>query len=184
MRKKMIAVCAGLVLVGSATGSFGQALSSDEQSFFDKHLGDVIKVEPRRVTDDAVVKVFASPFYDVKLTIHDGDSTQTQDVIVTRIGDRLVTATRPGSDADLSDFPKTINPNFKLKTDDDAKAVQAALDAISPIGPGDKAAEKFRHTGNQWVFVRGTFFKDEMAYVLTTDDSGTVTAARFTLKAP
>ena len=160
-------------------------LSPADKAFFDQHISDIIKIQPTQLDSDAVKKVFAVPFYSVNITIKEGDSTENQDLVVVRSGTSLISASRPSSDADLPEFPKMINPAFKLKTDDDAGVMQAALDAAYPIvGDDDKKAEKFTHNGHEWRFIRGKFFDKEMGYLLTTDDSGAITSAKFMLKLP
>jgi hypothetical protein len=160
-------------------------LSPADKTFFDQHISDVVKIEPTLIDAPAVQTVFAVPFYNVTIEIKEGDGNQTQQLVLVRMGDHLASATRPSSDAELPDFPKMIKPSFKLKTDDDAKALQSALDATCPIvGDDDKKAEKFTHNGNEWHFIRGKFFDKQLGYILTTNDDGAITSAKFTLQLP
>jgi hypothetical protein len=177
---------AAIFLSTLSTFSLAQSLPADEQSFFDKHISEVIQIAPIRLNSDDFLKVFSAPFYQVTVTIKSDDgSSQNQQVVVARSGDNMVNISRPGTDTDMPALLKMLNPSFKLKTDDDAKSMQTALDAAYPIvTDDDKKAEKFRHTANQWVFARGKFFNDDLGFVFQTDDSGAITSAKFTLKAP
>jgi hypothetical protein len=184
MTRRFFLIVAMFLAIASVP-SLAQSLTDDEKAFLDKHMPEVVKVEPARLNDAGFLKVFSALFYQVTISIKTDDGTQTQQVIVAHAGDTLVSISRPGSEADMPNFVKMLNPDFKLKTDDDAKTMQSSLDTIYPLITDDeKKAEKFRHTGNQWVFARGKFFNDDLGFVFQTDDSGTITSAKFTLKAP
>ena len=175
-----LAVAGSLPVAARAAG-----LPAEEQAFFDKHISEIVQLEPTKLNDAAFLKVFATPFYSVKVLIKEADSEQTSTLIVARVDGKLVSVGRPSSDADLPDFAKMLNPDFKLKTDADAKLLQQALDAAYPIiGDSDKKAESFRHAGGQWILVRGVFFDDKLGYIFEVDASGTIKSVKFTLKLP
>ena len=185
---RMAAACGLIVALALVLGSSRQAraeLSSDDQAFFDKHSNDIVRIEPARVTDPAVVKVFAIPFYQVKIVMKMGEGDQTMDMVAARDGEKLVSVSRPSTDADMPDFPRTIKPSFKLKNDAAAKEMQKALDALYPIiGDDDKKAEAFKHTGNTWTFLRGKFFDHHMGFIFETDASGAIKSAKYSLQIP
>lgn len=166
--------------------SGAQSLSAEDQAFFDKHSTDVVRLEPTRLSDPAFVRVFSMPIFHIKVVIKQGDSgDESMETIVARTGDKLVSIGRPSSDADMPDFPKMLSPSFKLKSDSDAKDMQAALDVVYPIvGDDDKKSASFRHSGTQWTFVRGKFFNNLLGFVFDTDANGTITSAKFSLKIP
>ncbi len=176
----------GLVLGALPIIAAADGLAPDEQAFFDKHIPELVKISPTKVTDAPVVKVFSAPFYQVKISLDQGDgSTQDQSIVVTRIDEKLVSVARPSGETDLPDFPKLLNADFKLKGDDDAKTMQQALDAIYPIvGDDDKKVEAFTHDGDQWTFVRGNFIGKKLGFIFQTDPSGAITSARFSLSIP
>lgn len=176
----MVAVC---TLAGSV---HAQALTADEKAFFDKHLAEVVTVTPKRLADAAVIKVFATPIYEIAVTVKDGDGgTSDQKQLAARVDDKLVGVTRPGSDGDCPAIQKMFNPSFALLTDDDAKTLQTALDLLYPTySDDDKKAVSFHHTGTEWTFVRGNFFDKKMGFVLTTDAKGKVTGVKYILKLP
>ena len=127
-RTSLLALLAVCTLAGSVRA---QALSPDEKAFFDKHLAEVVTVTPKRLTDAAVIKVFATPIYEIAVTVKDGDGgTSDQKQLAARVDDKLVGVTRPGSDGDYPAIQKMFSPSFTLLTDDDAKTLQAALDLL------------------------------------------------------
>jgi hypothetical protein len=175
-----------LVLGVVATRAWGGELAADEKVFLDQHFSDVIKIEPVRLSDPAVVKVFATPFYTLSVAIDDGSGgTSSNSVLVVRRDDKLVGISRPSTDGDCPEIQKMFRPDFRLKNDADALVVQTALDAVFPIiGSSDQKAKTFKHAGQQWKFVRGEFFEAKMGFVVTTDNSGAVTGVKFALKLP
>jgi hypothetical protein len=166
--------------------SRADGLSAEDQAFFDKHSSDVVQLDAKRLDLPAFVKVFSTPFYTVRVTIKQSDGDMNNDIVVARVDDKLVCVGRPSSDVDLPEFVKMIKSDFKLKTDDDAKTMQTALDAAYPIigSDDDKKAEAFKHVGDQWIFIRGNFFQDKMGYVFDVDADGTIKSTKFKLKLP
>lgn len=181
----VLAALAGAMALAHMVRADG--LPADEQAFFDKQISNVIQIQPTRVNDASFLKVFSAPFYKVKITIKQGDGgMQTQDLVVARADDKLVSVDRPGTDGDLPAFAKMLNADFKLKTDDDAKALQDALDAIYPIVmDNDKKLEAVKHNGNQWTFVRGAFIGNKvLGFIFEVDPSGAVKSVKFSLQIP
>jgi hypothetical protein len=177
-------VITGLALLAST--AFAAGLSPEDQAFFDKHMSDFVKLVPKRLDDPAVIKCIATPIYQVTIQINLGDGgSSSEQMVVMKQDDKLTTISRPGTDGDYPAIAKMISPKFALKTDDDAKQLQSALDVIYPLNAGDeKSSEAFKHNGNEWTFVRGKFFDKLMGFVITTDDKGTVTGVKYVLKLP
>jgi hypothetical protein len=184
MSKQLIGIIF-VVLSVFVSGAVGQTLSQEEQAFFQKHLPDVVRVEPKRLNDHAIVSVFVTPMYDFNVAIKMGDGgTSTQHVVVARVGEEFVPLSRPGQDGDCPSIQKMFRPGFTLTNDDVAETLQRALDIVYPLNGQDKRLETFRHKGNEWTFVRGKFFDSMMGFVLTTDATGAVTGVKYVLKLP
>jgi hypothetical protein len=182
---KCLIVMLALLFCAGATQSAAQTLAPAERAFFDEHISELVQIQPRRLADPAMPRVFAAPFYEVTITVHEGDSTGTTKFIVARAGSRLVSVRPPSGDADLPDLPKMMNPGFRLTSADDARVLQQALDVAYPIvGSGDKKAEANRRVGNRWIFVRGVFFGKDMGFIFETDANGAIVAVKYSLKLP
>jgi hypothetical protein len=169
-----------------ASTALAQSLPAEEQAFIDKHVTEIFSVSAKRLSDPAVTKAFSVPIYLLTLTINAGDGgTGTQEQIAARIDDKLVPVARPGTDGDCPAIQKMLNPDFTLSADANAKLLQTALDTLyPPMMSSDKKAVAFRHTGRDWIFVRGIFFDKPMGFVFTTDDKGKITAVKYLLKLP
>jgi hypothetical protein len=184
MHKSLILVLT-LAFCAPAAHAAAQALTPAERAFFDQHISEIVQIEPKRLVDPALQKVFATPFYEVTVTIRENNGMNTNTLIAARVGSQLVNATRPGEDAELPDFLKMMNPVFKLATSADARTLQQALDAAYPIlGSDDQKAKTYRRAGNQWIFVRGVFFDNRQGFVFETDSTGAIVAVKYALKLP
>ena len=107
-------------------------ITPEENAFFDQHTSEMVRFETEKVDDLAVERVFSVPVYTVKVIIGFADGNPTTSLTVARIGDKLVGVNRPSEDGDLPDFQKMISPDFKLKTNTDAKMMQQALNVLYP----------------------------------------------------
>ena len=169
----------------AALEAAGVARADDGAAFIKDHISDVVKIDAAPIADPSVASTFASPVYIVTIGMSDGESLQTSTMIVTRLGDKVVPLSRPGTDGDYPMIQKLLNKGLRLTSDADLKTVQTAFDLVYPIvGSQDLSARDFSHTGNQWTLVRGVFFDKKMGFVLTTDGDGAVTDVKYVLKLP
>ena len=160
-------------------------LTPDEQAFFDQHKSDFVRFEAQKLEALAVETVFAVPFYTVKVILTASDGEPTTTFTVARVGDGFVSILRPDSDADLPEFLKLLSPEFKLRTDANARALQEALDVLyPPMMQSDKKLISFRHAGNSWIFVRGEFIENKLGYIFTTGPDGEIKTVKFQLRLP
>jgi hypothetical protein len=160
---------------------------TDDQAFVTQHVSDVVAVTPTRIADPTVTKVFSAPIYSLDISINQGENgTSDQKQLAARIDDKLVAISRPGTDEDCPGILKMFNPSFTLQSDDDAKTLQTALDLAFPTATDDdKKLVAFRHSGQDWTFIRGAFLNNKvLGFIFTTDAQGKITAAKFSLEIP
>lgn len=185
MRYALLFVALILGLFLSPVRAAEQPVSADDKAFFDKQMGKLVKFEPKPLAGDALGKVFAAKFF--KLGVSVGADGMSVDLVVAKSGDNLLEVTTPSTTADMPDFKTLFKPDFKLKTDADAKSLQAALDLLYPIderfsdGKEDIKAKTFKHTGTTWTFIRGKFFDDFKGFIVKIDANGTVTSVEYSL---
>lgn len=176
---RTFALIAMVVLLARQVGA--QDAASD-QAFFDRQTDKFIKLQPERMTAEALTKVFSAIIYHVKVVASDGSSANT---VVARTGDQITMISIPGTTTDMPDLAKLFKPDFTLKSEADSRLMQDALDVMYPIdttfNKDDINAKAMRHTGNQWIFIRGKFFDHFRGFIITTDNSGKVTAVKWTL---
>jgi hypothetical protein len=176
----------GVALMLLASAASAQSLPPEEQAFIDKHLGSIVNISTVRLTQPVVTQVFSAPLYLIEVTVNSGDGGSTGGhTIAARVDDKLVAVSRPGTDSDFPLLLKMLGGDFRLVSDSDAQRLQDALDIMFPVfDRSDKESVAFRRAGNQWTFVRGTFFDDKMGFVFTTDPQGKVTAVKYRLRLP
>lgn len=186
MRKLLPAVVVAVWCLTSVAR--GAGLSQEEQAFFDKHISKVVQIEPSRISDPSLDRVFQATFYKVTISVKQGEGTQTMDLTVARLGQELVDVSMPGTTEDLPQLKQMLKPDFKLRNQKDAEELQSALDVLYPIsnsfGGEDLKAKAIKHSGNQWNFIRGKFFEKHKGFSFRTDASGAITDAKYSLELP
>jgi hypothetical protein len=68
-----------------------------------------------------------------------------------------------------------IKKDFFLKDESTAKLFEAALNVLYPVDDDEIQNVKHLHKGSQWIFLRGKFFDDFTAIIVTTGSNGAVT---------
>jgi hypothetical protein len=172
------------VLLGSVISTASAAdITPADKEFFEKNLNKIVKVTPKLLDQPAVSKVIAAKVYQTEVQVGEVGMT----MLLARSGDRLINISTPSTDMELPDLKALLDPKFSLTNDASAKTLEAAIDVLYPImGFGDQAkkAKAIRHKGNEWILVRGKFFKDDSGFVFTTDAKGTITKVKYSLKLP
>ena len=84
----------------------------------------------------------------------------------------------------MPEVKSLLKKGFVIKTEDDAKAFEAALDVLWPIrsvGP-KKAPKEIKKEGGTWTFVRGTFSKDLQGFIVKTGPDGSIQSIDYSLE--
>ncbi|GAA4651180.1 hypothetical protein GCM10023116_34630 [Kistimonas scapharcae] len=169
-----------------------QPLTSEEkqiihQAVLEKETVD-IETEATRRTDDALARVFSTPFYDVTIIQHSDNHTQEESALLTNLDGQMVELKAPTTNEPLPDLHRILNKDFQIKSPQDALLLEEALDILYPIrttfGNEDLNQKAVLENGNQWLFIRGAFFEDLKGFVFTTDASGNITDASYALRIP
>ncbi len=156
------------------------ALTADEQNFFDSHIEDILQITPTRLNNANLAQVFSVTFYNVKISMPFGTGAMTQQGIVMRQGDHLVSLVMPVTNQSMSQLVDLINPNFKLKTIADAETLQDALNTLYPrqtdLNQNPRSNSAILQNGNQWTIITGSFFGKNTGFMITTSIDGTITS--------
>jgi hypothetical protein len=170
----VIVVCLGLAArIGRA-----QEATAEDKAFFAANIGKLIQLEPTPISGDALEKVFHARFFTVKVNAGGAEGVKT--LVAARAGDDLKDVTLPDRAANMAALQALVKSEFKLKTDADGKAFEAALDLLYP--PDSRYDEKrkaIRHAGTEWTFVRGAFITGFKGLVVATDADGKITSVRY-----
>ncbi|MDD4673096.1 MAG: hypothetical protein PHI03_09180 [Bacteroidales bacterium] len=77
-------------------------------------------------------------------------------------------------------FKQIANAQITLVTNDDALLLEELLDEIIPAK--DEEVKSFYKEGDNWLFVRDTFFNDKSGYAVEVDTNGKIAAISYKLK--
>ncbi|OQX33456.1 MAG: hypothetical protein B0D91_14360 [Oceanospirillales bacterium LUC14_002_19_P2] len=147
-----------------------------------------IETEATRRTDDALARVFSTPFYDVTIIQHSDNHTQEESALLTNLDGQMVELKAPNTNQPLPDLQRLLNKDFQIKSPQDAFLLEEAMDILYPIrttfGNEDLNQKAVLENGNQWLFIRGAFFEDLKGFVFKTDASGNITDASYALRIP
>jgi hypothetical protein len=74
-----------------------------------------------------------------------------------------------------------IKKDFLLKDENAAKLFEAALNVLYPVDEKEIQNVKHLNKDSQWIFLRGKFFDDFTAFIVTTGSNGVVTNVKLKL---
>ena len=77
-----------------------------------------------------------------------------------------------------------IKKDFFLKDENSAKLFEASLNTLYPVDKKEIPNVKHLKKGSQWIFLRGKFFDDYTAFIVTTGANGAVTKIELKLSYP
>jgi len=189
MKHVVIIAIFGVVccLVGTMIGA--AVAPSKDEAFVAAEVCKMFKVTStaKELKSAAIKKVTDASIYDVKVRVTGPDGSPIG--LSMKVVKRNKTVTELDSPNTNQSCPRVktlINKTFKLKTEQDAKTLEAALDELYPIsnsfGGRDKKVKAIRRQGQTVTFVRSTFFKKLGGFVFETDANGAIMNVRYSLK--
>jgi len=172
----------------AVTQSPAAAKASDEEAQVAAEVSKMYKVssEATRLTSSSLAKVTDGVVYDVKVTITGPNSRQSHRIKVIKEGKAVSKLSSPTTNQSCPVLKKMIKKKFALKTEQDARILEAALDELYPIsdsfGGRDKKVKAIKRQGANFIFVRGVFFKKLSGFIFETDGKGAVTDVKYSLR--
>jgi hypothetical protein len=171
-------VLAVLCFVPGALVGQAQETPVADKAFFEKNIGKLIKLEPTRVSGEALDKVFSATFYTLKVKVGDREGVAT--MVAAKANDTVFDISLPDTPAAMPALKNLVRTDFKLKADADGKLFETALDVLYPSDTRyDEKRKAVRHLGTQWTFIRGVFIGDFKGLVVTTDSDGTIVDVKY-----
>jgi len=173
---------AGTLTRAAKTPTSDEALVAAEVSKMFKVTSTATKLDAA-----ALKEVTDATMYDVKVKIAGpGGGSSRSSLIAVKQGKTVTTLSRPSTSQDCPGLKTMLKKTFKLKSDANAKALEAVLDALYPIsdrfGGKDKKAKAIKREGAKFIFVRGEFFKNLKGFIFETDSSGSVVKVTYSLR--
>ena len=180
MRLHVLTSVSAIVFIASSL--LAAPLDDAERKAVTAAVMERLTVEPERIENDGLARVFDATFYkvDVRLALPSGATKFGTKLM--RVGEEVLDVPSPASTQSMPELVKILRKDFLLKSKADAATFEQALDVLYPMGSSDKKHKAIAQKGSRWTFVRGKFFDDTKGYVATTDASGRITEIRRVLK--
>ncbi len=179
--KKILSV--SLILFLFLFGSvYAQSLSGEEKTSIQTVIHKMIQIDAVKIGSPAMEKIFAGTFYTVKLARKTPNGTTGMGkLLLAKVNDRFVEAEGTQTNRPMPNLKSTFRKKFRLNSQKDAELLQEALDRIYKItSSSDKEAKTILHKGDEWIFVRGKFFKKKKGFIFKVAD-GVITKIQYSL---
>ena len=181
MKKFLLVV---FIIVPFLFGSvYAQTLSQEEKTSIQNVIYKMIKIDAARIASPAMGKVFAGTFYSVKLSrgTSSGGSFGMGKLLLAKVGNRFVEPEGTQTNKSMPNLKSAIKKDFRLNSQKDAELLQQALDSAYKItSSSDKKAKVIIHKGDEWIFVRGSFFKKKKGFIFKVTN-GVITEINYSL---
>lgn len=170
-----------------AAESDAEKTAEENQKLIETFVRSNVYAQPKVLAKDVIGKVFEGDFYETKVKISytpGSSSSSTESGINVHDGEVTKVAECCSNHQEFPTLLSLVKKDFLLKDEKAAKQFEAALDLLYPPREKDRKEVKHMQEGEQWIFIRGTFFDDAKAFAVTTDPDGTVTNIEFKLPYP
>lgn len=183
--KKLIFIIAVFIPLGLAAQQNNQAHLKQ----IDEHLISKMVIEKEPIESPVVSKVFAGSFYKVAVYfVYEEENSVSSfgchDCYVNITDGRLTEFQQLSSDMELKELFSMLKKEFRLSSETDAVAFEAALNALYPVDKNEMQNVKHLKKENQWIFIRNKFFDDYTAVIVTVNPNGSVSKIELKLAYP
>jgi len=161
-----------------------QTVDPGSQKLIESFVKSNIDIQYEDIDQATVNKVFSGTFFKISVGFIEtgvgASSCGTFDYI--NINGSSVSMIEPvHMDLDCPVLMSVIKKDFLLKDENGAKLFEAALNILYPVEKNEVENVKHLHKGSQWIFLRGKFFDDYTAIIVTTGANGAVTKVELKL---
>jgi len=181
MKKILSAALISMLLLSGAV--YAGNISEKEKATIQKAIAGMIGVDATRVESSGARKVFAATVYLVDLFREGADGSRfgMGKFILAQIGATFVEPEGTETSKPMPNLKSIIKNDFRLYSQKDAESLQEALDSIYKISSlSDQNAKAIIQKGNEWIFVRGTFFKKKKGFIFKVN-KGVITEIQYSL---
>jgi len=164
-----------------------QSVDSQSQKLIEVFVKNNIDIQPEAIDQAAVSKVFSGKFFRLMVGfIESGTgSSSCGDYNYVNINESTVKmAEGLHMDLECPILMSMIKKDFFLKDENSAKLFEASLNVLYPVDEKEVQNIKHMKKGPQWIFLRGKFFDDYTAFLVTTETTGKVTKIEAQLSYP
>lgn len=164
-----------------------QTIDSQSQKLIEAFVKSNIDIKTEPIDQAAVSKVFTGIFYKLKVGFIEtgvGAAPCGSNNYININGTTIKMTEGIFMDLECQVLMSLIKKNFLLKDENAAKLFEASLNVIYPVDEKEVPNIKHLKKGSQWIFLRGKFFDDYTAFIVTTGTTGIVTKIDLKLAYP
>jgi hypothetical protein len=153
-----------------------QTINAQDDKLIDDYLHKNLTSAKIQVGPAAVSKVFIGTFYLVDPAFNTDEGLSYVIELPMNINDgKIVLYELLSTDKELPGLMSLVKKDFLLKDESKAKLFEAALNELYPVKESEQGNIKHLKKNNQWIFLRGKFFDDQTAVIVTTGPNGAIT---------
>ena len=172
-------------LILGTLGISNQNVLSQDKKIIEDYLVSKLAYRVNEIDPAAVNKVFMGKFYIVSSGYTDIEGTgYCSNFYFNDNGGKLVEFEQPTADKEFPILLGMVKKDFRLKDEPSAKIYETALNVLFPVKDSEKAGLKHMKKNGQWIFIRGKFFDDYTAFIITTSPVGEITKIEIKLSYP
>jgi hypothetical protein len=164
-----------------------QTIDSQSQKLIEAFVKSNIDIQTEAIDQAVVSKVFTGIFYKIKVGFIEtgvGASSCGSDNYVNINETRTKMIESIHMDLECPILMSMIKKDFLLKDENAAKLFEASLNVLYPVDEKEVPNVKHFKKESQWIFLRGKFFDDYTAFIVTTGTNGVVTKIEVKLSYP
>ncbi|MGE5420195.1 MAG: hypothetical protein ACM3UT_08415 [Chloroflexota bacterium] len=184
MKRNLLILCVLLLTMNICA----QQIDSATEKIIDDYVISRMLIDKEPADPTLLSQVFSGRFYKVGTFYYyatrDENSVSTAgcNQFWLNINNGKVTEVQQlSSDSNLPDILSLLKKEFLLKDEASALKFEKALDALFPVDEKEKLNVKHMKKNTQWIFLRGKFFDDSTAVIVTTNPNGTVSKVEVVL---
>lgn len=163
---------------------FAQTIAPESQKLIEAFVKSNIDIKLEAVDQVTVSKVFLGTFYKINIGyIETGSGANScgSDNYINVNGSAVNMIEPIHMDLECPVLMSMIKKDFLLKDDNAAQLFEAALNVLYPVDKDEIQNVKHLRKDSQWIFLRGEFFDDFTAFIVTTSTGGVVTKVELEL---
>lgn len=184
MTKWFVLLC---VCCGAATSMYADVTDREKESiekYAQSHKAYVqnnSKINIKLIDDEGLRRFSSMRLFKVNIVTQDTENiSMTTTFLMLKEGDEMQRLKMLSTTEPCEQLMKIFDKGVVIKSDQDAKLVEAALDVIYQVSSMDQKHKEIFQDGDQWIFIRDDMRDKFKAFQFTVDDKGTVTAIHYT----
>ncbi len=180
-------IISSLIILMIFVNLSAQTINPVSQNLIESFVKSNIDIQLEDIDQVAVSKVFSGTFFKINIgfieTGSGANSCGSDNYI--NVNSSSVNMIEPiHMDLDCPVLMSLIRKDFLLKDENTAKLFEAALNIIYPVDEQEIPNVRHLHKDSQWIFLRGKFFDDYTAFIVTAEPNGVVTKVELKLAYP